>query len=542
MLTQARRNLLSNPCRLPPEVLAHCFWFLQIVERPVPNSDSKPDIGWLKVLHVCGQWRQVAISNPSLWRQIDLRLGLDWASRMVLLSKATPISIEYNGGNRVMSLRSVLREHISRVDSLVLSSHHKNGIDLSDIAGPAPRLRRLEIRYNCYHSQSLSNTIFDNQIPCLQYLTLKNCTLPATVLPILTNLVSLSVTNDDEPLSPSPCITLLRHAGRLQSLSLRHCISRLGDDDLSPREGNMVTLPYLQRIRLDERLAGCAFLLQNLSFPPVNEFIISGTKHHYDTSSQRLSNHGNALLAAIAPNTSVCLSQVETLALTYHDVCGDPVVKMKAWDTFAEFVEDDVEMDSTSVYNIPRTSPVVSIDVVYPRKRQPSSALILNRLFSLTELRTLTVSGPSLHTASAWTEALAPAKQLRNLQTSGTRCAFSLFTALASSTSEGLSSKTLANVHSAPEHGIFLPSLVAVYFDDVDFHRIISKGSKEERQTFDTTLKDALKKRQQLGCPIRRLGINKCTVNPDSVEELIGLVSTVCFDGHVGLEALGSED
>ena len=107
-----RRNALTPTCRIPTEILGQIFLFYQQVSPgsyilecsgPSPGGDSSSDrrhtlkntsLRWVPaVAHVCRHWRAVALDHPRLWSCITLRLGREWASRMLSLSKSSPITV-----------------------------------------------------------------------------------------------------------------------------------------------------------------------------------------------------------------------------------------------------------------------------------------------------------------------------------------------------------------------------------------------------------------------------------------------------------------
>jgi len=118
-----RRNALTPTCRIPPEILAEIFLFYQQqtassspLECPsggIGSSGSGGGVGdaaggggpprptlkdtalrWVPgVAHVCRHWRAVALAHPRLWSNVTLRLGREWALRMLALSKSAPISV-----------------------------------------------------------------------------------------------------------------------------------------------------------------------------------------------------------------------------------------------------------------------------------------------------------------------------------------------------------------------------------------------------------------------------------------------------------------
>ncbi|KAI0278915.1 hypothetical protein BGY98DRAFT_908533, partial [Russula aff. rugulosa BPL654] len=95
-----RRNALTPTCRIPTEILGEIFLFYQHLSSgpyiPDCSGGGPPNtsLRWVPaVAHVCRHWRAVALDHPRLWSCITLRLGRDWASRMLALSKSSPITV-----------------------------------------------------------------------------------------------------------------------------------------------------------------------------------------------------------------------------------------------------------------------------------------------------------------------------------------------------------------------------------------------------------------------------------------------------------------
>ncbi|TFY67089.1 hypothetical protein EVG20_g4066 [Dentipellis fragilis] len=94
---------LSYISHLPAEVLVRIFEALRQIEPPEDITkclceshlcaDRHNIIGWLKVTHVCRQWRQAALAYPRLWSDIIFTLGPQWRDEMLLRSCAAPISM-----------------------------------------------------------------------------------------------------------------------------------------------------------------------------------------------------------------------------------------------------------------------------------------------------------------------------------------------------------------------------------------------------------------------------------------------------------------
>ena len=94
----------AHTCRIPKKILGKVFLlYQQAYAVPyIPETGSYSRAGltlentslyWVPgVVHVCRHWRAVALDYPRLWLHITLHLGLEWATRMLTLSKSSPIT------------------------------------------------------------------------------------------------------------------------------------------------------------------------------------------------------------------------------------------------------------------------------------------------------------------------------------------------------------------------------------------------------------------------------------------------------------------
>ncbi|KAI9463936.1 hypothetical protein F5148DRAFT_1286004 [Russula earlei] len=149
-----RRNALTPTCRIPTEILGEIFLFYQqasagpsILECANDSSArltlKNTTLRWVPgVAHVCRHWRTVALEHPRLWSRVTLHLGREWASRMLALSKSSPITIaladpdpcEASMPLDPWGLPPVLAPRRAQLDPVdVLSQHlfHMQDLDLS---------------------------------------------------------------------------------------------------------------------------------------------------------------------------------------------------------------------------------------------------------------------------------------------------------------------------------------------------------------------------------------------------------------------------
>jgi len=86
--------------RLPPEMLSRIFYFLSASPSFMQTASSQPvnlssPWPWQCVTHVCGLWRDVALSCPTLWTCVDMENACG-PKQLCKRSKGAPIIIQGN--------------------------------------------------------------------------------------------------------------------------------------------------------------------------------------------------------------------------------------------------------------------------------------------------------------------------------------------------------------------------------------------------------------------------------------------------------------
>ncbi|KAI0311575.1 hypothetical protein OF83DRAFT_744587 [Amylostereum chailletii] len=186
---------------LPPELLVVIFVQLQQVDPPhtkkIRSKRKSPrpfrhlyreefcDLGWLKVLHVCKQWREIAEKSPSLWNDIpNGRLPSIWIQKYLGCSHPLELSLAINMGHYpLVTATSVL-------DALIRDMHRTRSLTVDAVGAPyilfphssMSRLRSLTI---CGGAGSDSNTpIVPHGLsdpttqPTIESLHLRRCLIP----------------------------------------------------------------------------------------------------------------------------------------------------------------------------------------------------------------------------------------------------------------------------------------------------------------------------------------------------------------------------
>ena len=190
---------LRNGCRpvshIPPEILAHIFWFCGQDPTRFPEDRVRCLID---VSHVCHRWREAALAHAYLWGTVtSLALGEKWMAEMLRRAKEAPLMVH---SSAMPSLRSrpvkpldlsMFLPLLSRIETLELSD------DVDDLAGffrlfvePAPILESLSLTSK--KALKVPQDLFASHAPRLRILQLSGLAI-SWASPILTNLTTLDL-------------------------------------------------------------------------------------------------------------------------------------------------------------------------------------------------------------------------------------------------------------------------------------------------------------------------------------------------------------
>ncbi|EIW84707.1 hypothetical protein CONPUDRAFT_162061 [Coniophora puteana RWD-64-598 SS2] len=157
-----QRNTLVPIYRLPPELLVEIFAYL----TPLFTVDQR---NILNVSHVCPLWREVAVSCPTLWSAIKLRVGHHTRGSADLF--------------RIMAERA---EGLAVTFCLDSSSFTVNHSDLiREMCRHAGRMRQLDMQFNHLSVEQFQKTFdcFLSEFPALEEFSLHVTTDETIFLP-----------------------------------------------------------------------------------------------------------------------------------------------------------------------------------------------------------------------------------------------------------------------------------------------------------------------------------------------------------------------
>jgi hypothetical protein len=126
-----RRNALAPVSSLPTEVINAIFFFARVT---VSNSSAPPGkksdtLAWLRVSHVCHQWREIALNQPLFWNHVNFTaLSSAGAAEMLARAKTVPLYLEARfirghwNKDRRSAFQEALQVYVFRTRHLLISA------------------------------------------------------------------------------------------------------------------------------------------------------------------------------------------------------------------------------------------------------------------------------------------------------------------------------------------------------------------------------------------------------------------------------------
>ncbi|TFK44850.1 hypothetical protein BDQ12DRAFT_673689 [Crucibulum laeve] len=275
-----------QPClhpiwKLPCELLSLIFTKLidstNMIFHDQGSHDDSTAIRYTS--QVCGYWRVVALSCPTLWASIInlKRDGPAWIDVLTKRAQSLPLRI-YADIPRKTTTRKRIRKVLNRI-SQIHTLHmrlHDHGLVWNDIWNcvlePAPLLESFHLRFQIkgWVHIKLPSPLFFNDAPRLRDLRLKNCMINFDS-PALRHLEHLELELIGEEIAPllSNWLSMLHTLqNTLQSLTI---LDSFGSEEFLGQVHSVVNgdvfMPYLRNIKLMGDLSDCAQLLNRLILP-----------------------------------------------------------------------------------------------------------------------------------------------------------------------------------------------------------------------------------------------------------------------------------
>jgi hypothetical protein len=251
----------------------------------VGGKRSPTNLPWLRVTHVCHQWREIVLNNPLFWNHIDFTfLSLTGAAEMLVRAKKAPLYLEASviGWNHAQSNAFIkeLQSRVTNICRLEISAHtFFLRRALKRLISPAPTLESLSLSTEVYNLRtpsraSIPDTLFGGTTPRLSFLDLYKCNI-SWKSPLLKGLRSLEIDASSKHVRPSLAdwLDALDEMPQLKKLLL-HSASPIAPPFPVNIERN-VTLPLLQRLDIAASAGDCALALSHLVLPALTELCIN---------------------------------------------------------------------------------------------------------------------------------------------------------------------------------------------------------------------------------------------------------------------------
>ncbi|OBZ74755.1 hypothetical protein A0H81_05560 [Grifola frondosa] len=173
------RNSRQYSMGLPPEILSTVFQLVprkrrdKFSDNPAWEPSSVNTSDFVPLTHVCRQWRNVALSTPSLWRCISDHHPSAFLDRSLNIDLVATITQEPQEGHLIHDL---LGSHGSRIREMhwLIPRYPPRLFPDVHLNFRAPQLKILTLQYDKVGSDSPAPPPFQGHTPQLEYPSLRN--------------------------------------------------------------------------------------------------------------------------------------------------------------------------------------------------------------------------------------------------------------------------------------------------------------------------------------------------------------------------------
>ena len=271
-----RRNALAPVSSLPTEIIGAIFLFARVTvsaSSATPGKKTDP-LAWLRVTHVCHQWREIALNQPLFWNHVNFA-ALDSAgvSEILARAKTVPLFLEARflgdlwDNDRYCVFQEALQLCISRTCHLLISadSHHLRNKTFDRLVSPAPTLETLSLSSNLQPRRlDVPDTLFGGITPRLSCLELRHCNI-SWKSPLLKGLRHLEIFWPSVIPNLSVWLDALDEMPQLKKLTLHIASPKASSFPFHVER--TVTLPSLTHFDIIHSPRNCGFALAHLDLP-----------------------------------------------------------------------------------------------------------------------------------------------------------------------------------------------------------------------------------------------------------------------------------
>jgi hypothetical protein len=247
----------------------------------VISPSKKPDpLAWLRVSHVCHQWRDIVLNQPVFWSHVDFTsISSAGAAEILARAKTVPLYLEARGlsshrdNTQFSAFQEELQLRVSHIRHLLINTHHFSDLrkTLKGLVSPAPTLESLSLSSESHgflSTDSVPEALFGGTMPRLSCLELSNCDISwqSSLLKGLRYLEIRSPSANTRP-SLSVWLSALDEMRQLKTLTL-HSASPIAPPRPFPFEvQSTVALPSLTHLDISSSTRDCALALACLDLP-----------------------------------------------------------------------------------------------------------------------------------------------------------------------------------------------------------------------------------------------------------------------------------
>lgn len=268
------RNRTLPVAQLPHSFLLSLFHSLS----KHTSVDTRP-YRWLRITHVCHDWREIALADTELWSNIKLVKRVECLKEIFLRSKDSPLCITTPSLIWDTDVLEVVMGDIRRIQTLSLFV--KAGLNMPDV-GPsttAPELRKLVLNSDSHHPPT-PLVFSDVHMPKLAHLEL-GCFRIRWDSPIfknsLTHFTWSGGSHSESHLSHM--LAAFTEMPLLQFLSLTRVLPPVAPVGSEPSHLPLqtVTLSCLRSLQLTDSGTMCTQFLRHIDYPSTTTLAVTIT-------------------------------------------------------------------------------------------------------------------------------------------------------------------------------------------------------------------------------------------------------------------------
>ncbi|VDB92337.1 unnamed protein product [Peniophora sp. CBMAI 1063] len=308
---ELRHNALSLACQLPVEILLLIFRLLATSEREE----------WLPVSQVCHYWRDVSLSDGSLWARVYVRSPSLW-DLFVQRAQGQPLHVHvYNHGTWALWLEAAMKKDIESIQTLHIECPKLEYlepaircpvrlVDALNTMAHAPRLRSLTVQRSidgCSSQIDLGPHTLSSIPTQLEHIELRRIPFPWTAE--AHHLHRLHVENIAQPVNivllGLQALPNLSHA-YLQFENTSHAVPA---SDAMPT----VVMAHIRDLVVGGAVAACTIMCRNIRLPPSAKMSVNVSSYREDVRVDDIRR-----LAKSAARQIQRLNEATSITVTAH--------------------------------------------------------------------------------------------------------------------------------------------------------------------------------------------------------------------------------